>query len=159
MSDERAQRSKSFEHELVVLREGKETEWTEREKQLAEREREAAELRSKAEAFEAEREAAVKKAEIEGMGIARKQTKTQLDLKTKDNDGVRRVFELKIESLGEVIAKQEAQIEQLSKALETARKQTTELAVKAIDGASNASSFEAIKEIALEQAKNTQKGK
>ncbi|MCB9717626.1 MAG: hypothetical protein H6712_27510 [Myxococcales bacterium] len=159
VSDERAQRSKSFEHELVVLREGKETEWTEREKQLAEREREAAELRSKAEAFEAEREAAVKKAEIEGMGIARKQTKTQLDLKTKDNDGVRRVFELKIESLGEVIAKQEAQIEQLSKALETARKQTTELAVKAIDGASNASSFEAIKEIALEQAKNTQKGK
>lgn len=159
VADERAQRSKRFEEELVQLRETKEAEWTARDKALTERETEAKELRAKAEAFEGEREAAVKKAEAEGTGIARKQTKTQLEIKTKENESVRRVFELKIESLGETIAKQEAQIEQLSGALEAARKQTTELAVKAIDGASNASSFAAIKEIALEQAKNTPKGK
>lgn len=159
IADERAQRSKQFELELVTLRESKEAQWAERDKQLAERETEAAQLRTKAEAFEAEREAAVKKAEGEGTGIARRQAKTALELKTKDDESVRRVFELRIESLSETITKQEAQINQLSTALEVARKQTTELAVKAIDGASNASSFESIKEIALEQAKNTQKNK
>ena len=53
----------------------------------------------------------------------------------------------------------EKQIAALSKQLESARDQTTSLAVKAIEGASNASSFEAIKEIAMEQAKTGQKGK
>ncbi len=157
--DERQQARKAFDLELVQLREAKGEEWTSRETELAARETEYLELQAKAEAFEGEREAAVKKAEAEGTAIARRQTKTQVDLKTKDGEGVRRVFELKIGSLEETIAKQDAQIEELSRQLDTARKQTTELAVKAIDGASNASSFEAIKEIALEQAKNTQKGK
>jgi hypothetical protein len=117
------------------------------------------ELVAMARAFDGELEAAVKKAEAEGTGIAKRQAKTESDLKKKDNEAIRRVFELKIQSLEETIGKQEQQIEQLSRQLEGARQQTTELAVKAIDGASNASSFEAIKEIALEQAKNTQKGK
>ncbi|MCA9704291.1 MAG: hypothetical protein KDK70_00380 [Myxococcales bacterium] len=157
--DEREQASKRFEQELTELRERKAEEWKAREQALADREKERTELEAKAKAFEGEREAAVKKAEQEGMGIARRQTKTQADLRNKDTEGVRRVFELKIEALEGTIAKQEAQIEALSSQLEGARKQTTELAVKAIDGASNASSFAAIKEIALEQAKNTQKGK
>ena len=108
---------------------------------------------------EAERETAPKKAEPEGTGIAKRQTKTQADLKKKDNEAIQRVLELKISSLQDQITKQDAQVEELSKALDSARKQTTELAVKAIDGASNASSFAAIKEIALEQAKTTQKSK
>ncbi|MEM9461248.1 MAG: hypothetical protein AAGF11_44200 [Myxococcota bacterium] len=157
--DERDQARKQFEQELLELRETKAEEWKAREQQLAEREKEYAELQAKSEAFDGEREAAVKKAEQEGMGIARRQTKSAGDLRKKDNEGIRRVFELKIASLEETIAKQEAQIDELSGQLDGARKQTTELAVKAIDGASNASSFAAIKEIALEQAKNTPKGK
>lgn len=157
--DERDQASKRFEQDLVELRETKAEEWTARERELAEREKEYTELQAKSEAFDGEREAAVKKAEQEGMGIARRQTKSAADLRKKDNEGIRRVFELKIASLEETIAKQEAQIDELSSQLDGARKQTTELAVKAIDGASNASSFAAIKEIALEQAKNTPKGK
>lgn len=157
--DEREQARKLFEQELSVLREDKATEWKERELQLGKREQEYAELRAKDETFESEREAAAKKAEQEGMGIARRQTKGQTDLRAKDHEGARRVFELKIESLEQTIAKQEAQIGELSRQLESARKQTTELAIKAIDGASNASSFEAIKEIALEQAKNSPKSK
>lgn len=157
--DERDQATKRFEEELVVLREGKADEWKVREQKLSESEQEYTELQAKSEAFDGERDAAVKKAEQEGMGIARRQTKTQADLRKKDNEGIRRVFELKIASLEQIIAKQEAQIDELSGQLDGARKQTTELAVKAIDGASNASSFAAIKEIALEQAKNTPKGK
>ena len=158
-ADEQEQATKRFEQELVELRERKAEDWKTREQALAERETEYEELKAKSEAFEGEREAAVKKAEAEGTGIARRQSKTAADLHKKDNEGVRRVFELKITSLEDTIAKQEAQITALSQQLDGARKQTTELAVKAIDGASNASSFEAIKEIALEQAKNTQKGK
>lgn len=157
--DEVAQGRKGFDAELTTLREGKEAEWTEREKTLKEREDEYAELKTKSDAFDGELESAVKKAEAEGTSIAKRQTKTQADLKKKDNESIRRVFELKIKALEETIGKQDAQIEQLSAQLEAARRQTTELAVKAIDGASNASSFAAIKEIALEQAKNTPKGK
>ena len=157
--DEREQARKRFEQELVELREHKAQEWKDRELQLTKREQEYAELRAKDEAFEGERESAIKKAEQEGMAIARKQTKAQADLRAKEHEGARRVFELKVASLEDTIAKQDAQSAELSRQLEGARKQTTELAVKAIDGASNASSFEAIKEIALEQAKNSPKGK
>jgi len=157
--DARAQERKEFDQQLAQLREQKAEEWKEREEALAKRELEYAELRAKSDAFDDEREAAVKKAEAEGTAIARRQAKVKTDLEAKDDDGVRRVFELKIASLEEIIGKQQAQIDELSRQLEVARKQTTELAVKAIDGASNASSFAAIKEIALEQAKNTQKGK
>ncbi|MCH9688984.1 MAG: hypothetical protein K0V04_46555 [Deltaproteobacteria bacterium] len=157
--DARVQAQQQFEAEQVALSERKAAEWAEHDKQLAAREQEFAELQSKADAFEDQRNAAVKKAEGEGTGIAKRQAKTQGDLKRKDNEAVRRVFELKIESLEDTLSKQEAQIEQLSTHLEAARTQTTTLAVKAIDGASNASSFAAIKEIALEQAKNTPKSK
>lgn len=157
--DQAGQDRKKFGLELTDLEEGKNAEWAERDKKLTEREEELLELEAKAEAFDGELEAAVKKAESEGTSIAKRQAKTEADLKKKDNEAVRRVFELKIQSLEDTIGKQEQQVEELSRQLEAARKQTTELAVKAIDGASNASSFEAIKEIALEQAKNTQKGK
>lgn len=158
-NDALEQARKAFAQELSDLEERKRNEWTEREKAIAEREKELAELTKKSDAFEAELETATKKAEAEGTGIAKRQTKTQADLKKKDNEAIQRVLELKIASLQDQIAKQDTQIEELSRALEAARKQTTELAVKAIDGASNASSFAAIKEIALEQAKNTQKSK
>lgn len=158
-TDALEQARKAFAQELADLEEKKRSEWSEREKAIAEREKELAELTKKSEAFEAELETATKKAEAEGTGIAKRQTKTQADLKKKDNEAIQRVLELKIASLQDTIAKQDAQIEELTRGLETARKQTTELAVKAIDGASNASSFSAIREIALEQAKNTQKSK
>jgi hypothetical protein len=153
------QARKRFAGELSELEERKRAEWNEREKAIAEREKELAELTKKSDAFEAELETAVKKAEAEGTGIAKRQTKTQADLKKKDNEAIQRVFELRISSLQDTITKQDQQIEELTRGLESARKQTTELAVKAIDGASNASSLAAMKEIALEQAKNTQKGK
>ena len=158
-NDAVAQARKAFAQELSDLEERAKNEWTEREKAIAEREKELAELTKKSEAFEAELESATKKGEAEGVGIAKRQTKTASDLKKKDNEAIQRVLELKIQSLQDTIAKQDAQIEELSRTLDSTRKQTTELAVKAIDGASNASSFAAIKEIALEQAKNTQKSK
>ncbi len=157
--DDFAQANKEFDRELAELAEKKQAEWTEREKQLAEREKEYTELKAKSEAFPDELEQAKKKAESEGANIARRQNKAETDLQKKDYESQRRVNELKIQSLEATIEKQERQLEALSKQLEGARHQTTELAVKAIEGASNASSFAAIKEIALEQAKHSPKGK
>jgi len=150
---------KAFEAELVALREAKEAGWAERESAVSEREAEHVELLEKKAAHEAALAAAVKKAEDEGTALARRQAKSAYDLLAKENDGKRRVYELRIGTLEETIQKQAAQIEALSKQLSTALRQAQDLAVKAIEGASNSTSFDAIREIAMEQAKHGGKGK
>ena len=66
---------------------------------------------------------------------------------------------MRIQAKESTIADNEARIGKLSQQLDAALKQVQDLAVKAIEGASNRNSFEAIKEIALEQAKNQPKSK
>ena len=157
--DERAQAEKAFVAELATLRETKQNEWREREAAVAEREAEFADLKAKKAGHEAELAAAEKQAAEEGTSLARRQAKAAADLQAKENDGKRRVYELRIASLEATITKQAAQIEGLSRQLSTALKQAQDLAVKAIEGASNSTSFDAIREIAMEQAKHGGKGK
>jgi hypothetical protein len=57
------------------------------------------------------------------------------------------------------ITNQEKRLQNLSSQLESALKQVQDLAVKAIEGTSNVNSYQAIKEIALEQAKSQVKNK
>jgi flagellar biosynthesis chaperone FliJ len=66
---------------------------------------------------------------------------------------------LKIEALERTIQDKALRIDKLSQQLDAALQQVQNLAVKAIEGSSNRNSFEAMKEIAIEQAKNAQKGK
>lgn len=158
-ADGLAQEKKRLQAELDALNEVKTTQWNEREQDVARREQEYAELKAKSLAFPKEIEAAVNKAEAEGMAIARRQAKIASDLLQKDFDGKKKVFELKVHELESTSKKLEEQIVELSKQLATALKQAQDLAVKAIDGASNSNSFAAVKEIALEQAKTSQKFK
>jgi len=158
-ADALAQTKKLQQAELDALKEQHDRSWAEREKDLAAREKEYADLRAKSGAFQKDLEAAIAKAEQEGTGIAKRQAKIASDLQQKENDGKRRVYELKIQALEEQITKQNEQLSELSKQLATALKQTQDLAIKAIDGASNSTSFAAVKEIALEQAKTAQKTK
>ena len=158
-SDALAQAEKAGAAELAALKEAQAQAMAEREAGIAERERELAELKAKKEGHAAALEAACKRAEEEGRAIARQQAKIAADLLAKENDGKRRVYELKIASLDGAIKKQAAQIEGLSRQLATAIKQAQDLAVKAIEGASNATSFEAIRAIAMEQAKTSAKSK
>jgi chromosome segregation ATPase len=157
--DALAQSRKQLQAELDALKENSERAWAEREADLARREAEYNELKAKAAAIPKDLEAAVGKAEAEGTGIAKRQAKIAADLQQKTNEGKRRVYELRVQALDETIAKQNEQINELSKQLATALKQAQDLAIKAIDGASNSSSFAAVKEIALEQAKTSQKTK
>lgn len=157
--DAYAQKKKDLQQELDDLTEAKNNAWKEREETISEQEKEYADLKKKVDAFPKEKESAVKKAKEEGVGIAKRQAKITASLIKKKNEDKERVYKLRISSLEEAIAKQNAQITDLSQKLSTAQRQAQELAVKAIEGASNERSFLAVKEIALEQAKTPQKGK
>ncbi len=144
---------------LDELQETRRKAWDESDKALAEREKQFEENKTKVERFPKELEAAIKKAKEEGTGIAHKQAKIKADFAAKEFYGDDEVYQLKIRELEDQVANQGTQIDKLSKQLEAALKQAQELAVKAIEGASNQSSFNALKDIALEQAKNLPKSK
>ncbi len=158
-SDVYAQQLKAQDAELADIREAANKELGATEAELAEREKAAKDTNAKAAKLDKELETAVKKAQEEGAGIARRQAKIAADLLAKEHEGRRRVYELRVSTMEETIAKQTKLIESLSTQLDAALKQAQDLAVKAIEGASNATSFEAIREIAMEQAKTPQKGK
>lgn len=80
-------------------------------------------------------------------------------MRTKEVEGEKRNYDLRIQSLEVTINNQQIRIDTLSQQLAGALKQVQDLAVKAIEGNSNRNSYDAIKEIALEQAKNQMKGK
>lgn len=157
--DRYEQNQNSLYKQLAEAKQEQEKQWTEREKAIAERETQFEELKTKVEAFEKEKEAAIKKAKEEGKGIANYQVKVKADLQNKDIEGNKRFYELRIQSLEQTIQNQEARIQNLSKQLDAALKQVQDLAVKAIEGASNISSYQAFKEIAMEQAKAQTKNK
>ena len=135
-----------------------EKQWAEREKAIALQEQILTDLKAKVDAFEPQKAAAVKTAKAEAQKQAEYEAKVKADLRSKELEGAQRVYELKIESLQQTIQNQEEQLQNLSKQLNAALKQVQDLAVKAIEGSSNVQSYQAFKEIALEQAKTQMKG-
>ncbi|QKQ72170.1 hypothetical protein [Nostoc sp. TCL240-02] len=158
-SDEYEQEQKALYKQLEELLQETEKQWAEREKAIFEREKQFEELKAKVEAFPKDKEAAIKKAIEEGKGIAHYQAKVKSDLYSKEVEGQKRFYEQRLQSLEQTITNQETRIQNLSKQLESALKQVQDLAVKAIEGTSNVNSYQAIKEIALEQAKTQAKNK
>lgn len=158
-NDEYELRKKNLSQELEEAKQAKDKEWAEREKSIGEREKAFAELKEKVDNFQKEKEAAIKRGSEEGKGIASYQAKVKSDLYGKDIEGQKQVYQLRFQSLEQTIQSQDARIQSLSKQLDAALKQVQDLAVKAIDGASNLSSSQLLREIALEQAKTLQKMK
>ncbi|BAY12367.1 hypothetical protein [Calothrix sp. NIES-2098] len=157
--DEYEQQQKELNKQLEEFQQETEKNWTEREKAIAEREKQFEEYKAKVEAFPKEKEAALKKAAEEGKGIAYYQAKIKSDLYSKEVEGQKRFYEQRLQSLEQTISNQDTRIQNLSKQLESALKQVQDLAVKAIEGTANVNSYQAIKEIALEQAKSQVKNK
>ena len=145
--------------QLEELQQEREKQWEEREQALTEQEKEYAEVKAKVEEFSQKLEENIKRGKESGRNIGNYQAKIKADLLAKEVEGQKQFFELRVKSLSETIQTQENRIQSLSKQLDSALKQVQDLAVKAIEGTSNASSFQAMKEIAIEQAKNPQKGK
>lgn len=158
-TDEYEQSEKIQYNQLEEFRQEQEKQWAEREKAIAQTERQFAEAKAKVEALPKEKEIALKKATEEGKGIAHYQAKIKADLYSKEVEGQKRFYEQRIQSLEQTIQNQEGRIQNQAKQLESALKQVQDLAVKAIEGAANISSYQAVKEIALEQAKNQLKNK
>jgi predicted amino acid-binding ACT domain protein len=148
---------KQLYQELAELQQIQEKQWAERETAIATREAEFADLKTKVEAIPKELEAAIKRAKEEGKGIATHQAKIKADLLAKEIEGATCTYDLRIESLQDTIQSQSGQLQALSRQLEAALKQVQDLAVKAIESATEANSFNAMREIALEQAKNQAK--
>lgn len=153
------QNQKNLYERLEEFRQEQEKQWFEREKAIAEREKQFAEAKAKVEAFPKEKEVAIKKATEEGKGIAHHQTKIKADLYAKEVEGQKRFYDQRIQSLEQTIQNQEGRIQNLAKQLESALKQVQDLAVRAIEGTANVNSYQAVKEIALEQAKYQLKNK
>ena len=158
-TEEYEQTQQTLYKQLEELQQEREKQWEEREKAIAEKEKEYAEVKAKVEEFSQKLEENIKRGKESGRNIGNYQAKIKADLFAKEVEGQKQFFELRIQSLSETIKNQENRIQNLSKQLDSALKQVQDLAVKAIEGTSNASSFQAMKEIAIEQAKNQQKGK
>jgi hypothetical protein len=144
---------------LDEARQQQEKIWENREKDVSNREKEYAIAKQKVEEFEAKLETEIKKAKEEGKGIGNYQAKIKTDLRHKEIEGETQNYQLRIQALESTILSNENRLNNLSQQLDSALKQVQDLAVKAIEGASNRNSFEAMKEVALEQAKNQAKNK
>ncbi len=157
--DTYAQKRKQLDDELAVIRADKDKSWAEKEKAIAEREQQFAEYKRKYEGLEAELQKEVKKAEAEGKAIIERDHKVKLALYQSEVDANQKSLDLRIGSLQQVIKNQEEQLKKLTAQLDNALLQAQSLALKALEGSSNAESFAAIREIAIEQAKNSNKSK
>jgi hypothetical protein len=152
--DQYSQQQQALYQELDELQQATEKQWTEREKAITLLETQFNESKMKVEAIPKEREAA-----LEGKGTAYYQAKIKSDLYAKEVEGQKRFYEQQLQSSAQTMQNQESRIDNLSQQLESALKQVQDLAVKAIEGSSNINSYQAIKEIALEQAKTQAKNK
>jgi hypothetical protein len=150
------QKKKRYEA-LDALVQSRQGDWEVREKAIVDQEKLFAEYQAKVESFPAELEAAVQKAAAEGRRLVETEAKIQADLQAQESAGEKRIAALRITALRDIIDKQAVQIDHLSQQLSAVLKQTQDLAVKALEGTSTSSSYQAIREIALEQAKNLQR--
>ena len=157
--EEYEQNKKALYKALEETKQIQEKAWAEREKAIADREKTFNEHKAKVEALEKELETATNKAKNDGKNIASYQAKVKADLLAKEVEGQKNFYELRVQSLEQTIEKQQQRLENLSNQLAAVLKQVQDLAVKAIEGASNVTSSQVFKEIAIEQAKGVQKSK
>jgi colicin import membrane protein len=76
----------------------------------------------------------------------------------KDAEAERKVAELQVKTLQETLSRQTDHVTALEKALEEAKRQVQEIALKAIEGASGSRALSHVNQIAMEQAKGRPQG-
>jgi hypothetical protein len=156
-TDTYEQQKKKLSEALDALVQSKQQDLAAREQAIANQEKLFAEYQAKVEGFPAELDTAVQKAAAESRRLVETEAKIQADLQAQEIAGEKRIAALKITALRDTIDKQAVQIDHLAQQLNAVLKQAQDLAVKALEGTSTSSSYQAIREIALEQAKNLQR--
>jgi colicin import membrane protein len=128
--------------------------WAEREAALREQEEELLRLRKESADLPARLQREMEQAAARAAEDARRQSEQQALLLKKEAEADRRIAELQIKTLEDVITRQNALIADLQKQMDEAKKQVQEIAVRAIEGASGAKTLAHVNEIAMEQAKH-----
>jgi len=134
-----------------ALKERTEKELQEREQRLAEREGELESLQAQVGAFPKQLEATVDKAVKETTERLQLEAKYRQDLLQKDFEGEKNVLTSRIQSLEKSVREQSEQLTKLGQQQESAYQKVQDVAVKAIEGASRAGSFEALQRTLREQ--------
>lgn len=154
-----AQKCKALKEQLQEEQERKDKAWQKTEEALAEKEKDFADYKEKYEGLDERLQKESKKAEGEAKGIVEREHKVKIKLFTQSNENKAKSAALRIASLKEIVEKQQKQLNSLNEQLTQAHLQAQNLAMKALEGTANTESFQAIREIALEQAKNSAKNK
>ncbi len=128
--------------------------WHQREAALRQTEQETESLRQQVAQFPDRLKAEVDRAAADAVRTAQATSQQEMVLLKKDSDTEKRVSEMRVKTLEELVARQSSQIEALEKQLTEAKQQVQDIAVKAIEGASGSRTLSHINQIAMEQAKN-----
>jgi chromosome segregation ATPase len=124
---------RKVEREIASRRE----ELDQRERRIGDQEAELADLTGRVQRFPEELEQAVARAVSERSAQLQAETKARQDLLMKEFEGERKVLETRIESLEKTIKEQAQLISRLSSSQDKAYQQVQDIAVKAVEGASN----------------------
>ena len=128
-------KKRNLERKLQDNTQVKEKDWLEREKILTEQQALFEDYQKQITAFTTELEEAVIKAREEAIKDVHQDAKVKADLFEKDWQATNQSYELKIQSLEQLIAKQTEQIDNLSSQLQAAMKQAQDLAMRAFETA------------------------
>ena len=133
--DKHEEKKRILERKLAEESEKYESDWAEREKILAGHKSEMEKYQAIVVTSENELVDAVQKAEAEAIRESQEKTALAADLFEKEVNSNREVYELKIKSLEDNIAKQAKQLEDLNAQLQSAVKQSQDLAFKTVASA------------------------
>ena len=142
-----------LEKDIQMKKEQMEGELKFREKAIAEQEAELNELRKKVGAFPKEMEAAVARAVKETTERVSTDAKNREEIQKRDSAGEKNVLTTRIESLEKTVKEQSERIVKLNQQLEKAYQQVQDIAVKTIEGSSNAKSLANLQQWVSEQMK------
>lgn len=140
-----------LEREIEFKKEQMERDLVEREKAVAEREQELTELRNRVNMFPKEMDATVNKAVKEMTERLKGEAKSREELLRKEFDGERNVLNTRIDSAEKTVKEQGEHIAKLSLQMEKAYQKVQDIAVKAIEGSSNAKSLANLQQLLNDQ--------
>lgn len=140
-----------LEKEIKDRKEAFESEIKVREAAVSEKEEEIAELRKRASQFPKELETAVNRAVKETTDRLTLEGKSREDLLKKEHEGERNVLKTRIESMEKTVKEQSEQLARFSQQLEAAYQKVQDIAVKTVEGASNAKTMTNLQQLLGEQ--------
>ncbi len=132
----------------------KEIELTQREKEIAEKEKDYADLKSKIEKFNEEIKLAVDNAVKDALEKIEVEFDNKEKLLSKEYEGKENVLVTKNLNLENLVKEQDKKIVELSGKLDKAYQKVQDVAIKAIDGATNLKSFNDLQKILSDKVRN-----